>query len=86
MEERFANPDLMSIDNSYIAITNAPNFNDADLNVLKQMAVMPTEDDTSTYATFEGNDGCFYAEGDLSRVSAHNLPEWLVLVLIDQSG
>ena len=65
----FANPDLLSVDNSYIVITNAAAFQHTELEVLKQMVIMPDEDDDNPHASFEGHDGGdFYSEGQLTTV------------------
>ena len=64
----FDRPDLLSVDNSYITITNAEYFNDADLEVLKHMIIIPDETEGSSEASFEVGDE-FYAEGELTQVS-----------------
>ena len=64
----FDRADLMSVDNSYIVITNAANFQDTDLNVLKEMVILPAEDG-SNEASFEAGED-FYADGELTQVSA----------------
>ena len=60
---------MLSIDNSYIVITNAEHFNHGDLEVLKHMIIIPDGDDdeSTTQASFEVGD-VFYAEGEFTQV------------------
>lgn len=62
----FANTDLLNVDNSYIVITNADQFNAAGLEVLKNMLILP--DDDSDHASFENGEQ-FYVEGEITKVS-----------------
>lgn len=62
----------MNVENSYIAITNAGAFQRADLEVLRQMVIMPEESTDTDHASFESDlDENFYAEGVLTKVSSH---------------
>ena len=75
----FDRPDLLNTDNSYIAITNADNFQRAELDVLRGMVVMVDDDggheDPTTQAFFEnGEDGGFYAEGEVTQVGPSQCP------------
>lgn len=66
----FARPDLMNVDNSYIAITNAANFKPTELGVLKEMVIMLNDNNEETSgAFFEGPGESFSVEGILTQVS-----------------
>lgn len=57
----------MSVDDSYIVLTNAANFQSTKLDVLKQMVIFPDENSESIFTPFEVDDK-FYAEGQVTQV------------------
>ena len=69
----FENLDELSLDNSYIVITNAANFQNVDLDVMKGMVILRDDhpggdEDNPNHASFESGE-TFYAEGEATQVS-----------------